>query len=145
MKAQEIAALCEVAEARRRKIEAELAALKQREAQMRALLDEMAGQIRDGIRHHSAEMDSMKSLGAHQAWADFARRRRAALNRDLANLIADRLECEDRLRRQIGETDAFDALLTEARQARKKTRAAQAQDEMLRLHMLRNLARDLPV
>ena len=103
------------------------------------LLADMAEQFQQGLTQPTEALTSMHGLGAHQAWVDFARRKRADITRDLALVMAEKLESEAVLRHAFGQCEALKALHLEACHEQRKKQEARAQENMLARHMLRDL------
>lgn len=136
MNGQDLTELIAVAEARKQQAEARLARICREEAQLRGLLQDMSAQFRQGMTRSVETVAGMHATGAHQAWVDFSRRRRAAINRDLARITAEKLDCSDALRRELGRRDALAALEKEARVKARRRAAARDQEKVLAAYLL---------
>lgn len=145
MTPEDLRELIAISDARKQRAEADLAKISQREAHLRRQLQDMADQLQAGVLHAAQGASSMHALGAYQAWVDSNRRRRAAINMDLALVLAEKEECAVRLRRQLGEHDALDILHGEAKRARNRDRDARNQDRILATYMTCGKATDSAV
>lgn len=135
MTPEDLQELIGVADARRQQAEAEMARICRREAELRHLLQDMADQLTAGMAYRSESMPSMQGLGAHQTWIDVTRRRRAAINRDLALVMADKLECRAVLRRHLGRRDALQDLQDQTQRARQRKNEARTLEKVLSTYM----------
>jgi hypothetical protein len=135
MTPEELAELRAVADARKSRAEAELAQVCRKEAQLRGLLRDIAAQFEAGMQHAAAGPSSMQGLGAYLAWVDFARRRQAALNRDLSLVLAEKSERTAALRRHLGRREALDTLRRDALRARAKAQEARENERMLERYL----------
>jgi len=131
MTSEELHELAVLADAHTRQAEARLAAVCQHETQLRQLLEDMADQLEAGMRYAADSPARMRELGAHQAWVDATRRKRASVTSDLALVMANKIECTRALRKQMGQRDAFLSLQQDAEKERRRARAARSHDQIM--------------
>jgi hypothetical protein len=96
------------------------------EAQLRGRLDQLERQARQAVTD-AADLSALRSLGAETLWQDWALRRRAELNSELARIRLRREHAVARLRLSFGKREALASLQRQAdARARAAARAAEA-------------------
>lgn len=115
-----------------------LAPLDARAAALRADLARLDGQRRAAAMVPAAGLHGMRTIGAEMGWSLWAGRRRAALQSELAMVLAERGARIERLRRAHGRRDAAARLLADAEAARRAARVRREDEDLAALALMRN-------
>jgi hypothetical protein len=125
-------ALCALTDALHQRAMARLCALRDEEARLRAALARLDAQARAARGLPQEALGGMRGIGADIAWQGWLARHRAAVQAELARVLARREQAMPAQRRAFGKAEAARALRSAAeagaRQARASAQAARLDD-----------------
>lgn len=116
------AALCQLSAIRYRAVQAEMAEIVGREDGLRRNLAQLTAQKRARFDNQSYDADTALRGGADIRWHRWVDQRRATINAELAQVLAQKAECRRKMQSAFGRDQAMQALQTQAKASAKQLR-----------------------
>jgi hypothetical protein len=91
-----------------------------REAELRQMLRVLQDSDRQARESCATPGDRSKMIGADLLWRKWQAHRRATLNTELAQVMAQKIEMSHKVRRALGRQSAVEALIKKRKAAKKK-------------------------
>jgi hypothetical protein len=108
---RQLALLSQITALRFQRDQAKLADLQTQEADLRQKLQDLGAQRRTSAERHRHQNDTAFNAGADVQWHIWVEQRKKALNTQLVQVLAQKLECQVVLQRSFGQDQAAEKLM----------------------------------